>query len=1108
MPFIPTVTSEVGARTGRTSGVVPGTRASPFDFGADIGGALNELSGDLSAASQDFKDTANLKQKETVANAVAQSDFTPHELEIRNQTPPDGEGYAENVLSRYDQFVEEKADEIEDDKARQQFRIGMLSQRKQISENAYQYQYSTAATFSKEQANASVMSLTNKIATDPTMYDTYVQQGNDVIDTRTDIVPTVREGMKDKWRQDAVKARFLGMMETATSVTDIDNIASELTGTGVESAGPDERPRDWAKEFNPADFETLVNQMGTARKAFVTKADTDARAALDTLEARSNDATTLISREELAAVSETVKASENPITLMRMARIQRDQSVIREGLLSTPAEIQGRINATNGNPGVAFPGVPPVVSSAINAASDKFGISASYLGGTVNQEYGQYLKVKPSGDQKFAPQSMNANADLRNVRPDVVDAATVAGGLFGAPLQIISGYRSQERQDAIRAGRDTPSVAKHSQHTEGDALDISTVGMSEEDKGKLAASLVDAGFTGIGEYDTHIHADFRDTVPKTFDTRDGKTWGGWTFLSPSVAKALIDRGFAPGLSSQQVARAAPAPTADTIDYGRGTNVLKDDDRPASSATGIMQFTEDTFLGVMKTPGMAAQIGVDITGMSDAQILELRKNPQVSIMAGAALAAQNKRALTATLGREVSDAELYMAHLLGAGGAAVLIKGVDNNPQQLASTLLPKAFASNKQLFTRDRRSISVRELYGRIAGKFATEPTQITYGDNATRQKQLDNMRKELDNNPMGFAQSTGKFGVSDLSQEGGFAQRGEEARSVADYYSIPQMDMKPFTVDETASLTKRMKEGSADEALQVLAGVNDMGGDIARGGLKQLGMTDPVYAYAGGLMAERGQGGVAGDIVRGQKRIEENKSIKDGLGEQRDQNDAFIKATGGALFEIDPRDRQAIQDAALAHYIETFIARSGGTGFDQTAYTNSVQAVMGGVQGSPAVASVNGVPTVLPPGVTGGSMEMALDRMTLDDWTRLSDQRLPPRYVTGDVITPADMADDASLRTIGGGKYRVVLSDGSLAITGRAGPNGRLEAYIFSPEADDINEIAGRPLEEDKPFASRSDIVGPDDQISGQEEQRLRERFGPLYQFDDNGHWLGPVNK
>ena len=75
----------------------------------------------------------------------------------------------------------------------------------------------------------------------------------------------------------------------------------------------------------------------------------------------------------------------------------------------------------------------------------------------------------------------------------------------------------------------------------------------------------------------------------------------------------------------------------------------------SSATGLFQFIDDTWLDMIK------RYRPDLTrGKSKAQILALRKDPTTSIEMGAHFTEEN----AATLGAGYADGDLYLAHFLG------------------------------------------------------------------------------------------------------------------------------------------------------------------------------------------------------------------------------------------------------------------------------------------------------------------------------------------------------------------------------------------------------------------------------------------------------------
>ena len=203
------------------------------------------------------------------------------------------------------------------------------------------------------------------------------------------------------------------------------------------------------------------------------------------------------------------------------------------------------------------------------------------------------------------------------------------------------------------------------------------------------------------------------------------------------------------------------------------------------------------------------------------------------------------------------------------------------------------------------------------------------------------------------------------------------------------------------------------------------------------------------------------------------------------------MTATGNALNDASPKVRQDVQDAAIAHYVETVVARGRGAAFDQEAFTRSVDAVLGGQ----ALGEVNGEPTVLPPGMSADQVETAMQSMTVADWAAMSPSGLPPHYVDGTLIAPADLADEAKLRAIGAGQYRIQLDDGTYAVTGGTSPNGRLEVYVFQPDEKKFAEIEKRGYSPDTDFAP------PAYMPEGTNIFQYENQYG---NFDEAGRWTG----
>ncbi|MEH3118145.1 MAG: transglycosylase SLT domain-containing protein [Methylorubrum populi] len=162
----------------------------------------------------------------------------------------------------------------------------------------------------------------------------------------------------------------------------------------------------------------------------------------------------------------------------------------------------------------------------------------------------------------------------------------------------------------------------------------------------------------------------------------------------------------------------------------------------STATGLFQFIEQTWLGVMKSTG--PKLGLStyadaITTGADGRytvadpttrqaILDLRRDPKISATLAGALTQRNGEALTAALGREPNAGDLYAAHVLGAKGAAALIASAQASPGRAAALDLPEAAAANRGLFyDRAGQPRSSSELYallsqatGQAAGQAAS----------------------------------------------------------------------------------------------------------------------------------------------------------------------------------------------------------------------------------------------------------------------------------------------------------------------------------------------------------------------------------------------------
>jgi hypothetical protein len=146
----------------------------------------------------------------------------------------------------------------------------------------------------------------------------------------------------------------------------------------------------------------------------------------------------------------------------------------------------------------------------------------------------------------------------------------------------------------------------------------------------------------------------------------------------------------------------------------------------SSASGLFQFVEQTWLGLVKQHGAQYGLGSyasQITQTSDGRykvadasdrsaILSLRNNPQVASLMEGEFANQCRSSLQGALGRNVCNGELYAAHFLGTDAAAKLIRMAHNQPEANAAQAFPAAASANKNVFyNRDGSAKTAREVY-------------------------------------------------------------------------------------------------------------------------------------------------------------------------------------------------------------------------------------------------------------------------------------------------------------------------------------------------------------------------------------------------------------
>lgn len=173
---------------------------------------------------------------------------------------------------------------------------------------------------------------------------------------------------------------------------------------------------------------------------------------------------------------------------------------------------------------------------------------------------------------------------------------------------------------------------------------------------------------------------------------------------------------------------------------RESSLEPDAKAKTSSATGLFQFIEQTWLAMVKQEGPKQGLSQYADAISESggrltvsdpaareKILQLRNDPQVAAVMAGALTQKNRDQLAGVLGRQPQAGELYMAHVLGARGASDLIRATTSDPNRVAARDFPEAAAANRSIFyDKAGRARSVQEVYGVLAASHASTQVATT----------------------------------------------------------------------------------------------------------------------------------------------------------------------------------------------------------------------------------------------------------------------------------------------------------------------------------------------------------------------------------------------
>jgi hypothetical protein len=163
----------------------------------------------------------------------------------------------------------------------------------------------------------------------------------------------------------------------------------------------------------------------------------------------------------------------------------------------------------------------------------------------------------------------------------------------------------------------------------------------------------------------------------------------------------------------------------------------------STATGLFQFLEQTWLGTLKQAGPALGYGSYASAISKSssgryevadpalrrEIMQLRKDPTANALMGGAFTQQNMAVLSQRIGRKPSEGELYIGHFFGPYAGAKAINLAASNPTANAAGIFPEAAAANRSIFyDRQGNARSVAGVYSELNRRYQVARANVVPG--------------------------------------------------------------------------------------------------------------------------------------------------------------------------------------------------------------------------------------------------------------------------------------------------------------------------------------------------------------------------------------------
>lgn len=347
----------------------------------------------------------------------------------------------------------------------------------------------------------------------------------------------------------------------------------------------------------------------------------------------------------------------------------------------------------------------------------------------------------------------------------------------------------------------------------------------------------------------------------------------------------------------------------------------------SSARGIFQFTEETWLRTLRELGPDVQ--PDIAAMSDAEVLTLRDDPVLSAQAAAVLTDRNQALFTQRMNRAPSDLERYFAHFFGVQGAIDFVRQFERDENVAANTLFPsRVVDANRPVFFAAGQPRSVEEVYDYFSDRFSS-PFRTRSGDADFLDRLAGHTERRINQNMVGYAREIGLAEIPPLEEAGGFATRREALQIISSVWDVPADELKPLEPQEVSAFRHRLTTQDPDERLQAMADLSLLGPELAQRAYVQIGAEGQVYAHGAGLLALDQASPAAYDLVRGQDFLDRNPTYLKSVGvSYQDAVEAYGSLVGEYVGNAgsDPAGGvwETVMRASFAHFVQTHVRQGG----------------------------------------------------------------------------------------------------------------------------------------------------------------------------------------